>query len=138
MANEVIPYYEPGGEFTVRCTAAVFGKRFLMVDAADAAPWAPEGLKSTASANVVPAKQATAGAKVIGVAQRDAQSGSLVTTMAVPGMVVPVTSSAAVNPGDEVQSDAVGKAVVVSTGKPAGIALSKATGADQDLAVRLY
>lgn len=137
MANEVVPYFEPGSHITGLATSAVTGKRFVQIDA-DAPAWTPEGLRATAAPNVPPVEPCAAGARAFGVAQRDAAANALVTVMKTPGMVLPVTSGAAVAAGSEVQSDGTGRAIVLATGKALGLAISAATAADQDLAVMLY
>ena len=138
MANECVPYYDPGKHITGKATAAITGKRFLMIDTTQtgANAWAPEGLKSTATPNVVPVKQATAGVKVLGVAQRDKANGELVTVIGEG--VVPVTCGAAITPGQEVETDANGKAIPLNTGKAVGLCLNHVTAADQTAAIKLY
>ena len=140
MANECVPYYMPGAHVTGRCTAAVTGKRFLAVDTTQtgANAFAPEGLKSSTSlvGQLVPVKHCGAGARALGVSQRDKANGEPIGVI-MEG-VVPVTSGAAVTPGQEVESDANGKAIPLNTGKAIGLALSHATATDQTLAVKLY
>lgn len=136
MANEVIPYYEPGAHITGYATEAITGMRFVAIDGTVDPGWQPEGLKATAIPNVVPIAH-TAAVKQFGVAQRDAASGALVTVMRSPGMVVPVVAGAAVVPGVEVEAAADGRAITLAAGVPAGTALSRATAAGQVIAVAL-
>lgn len=127
MANECIPLYE-FGPVTCRTTAAVTGKRFVDISGA-----------AVASTGVLPGvAHATAAAKVFGVSARDAASGTNVQVESVPGTVVPVTCSAAVTAGAEVEVATGGKAVTKSSGVPAGIAVSTTSAADTDLFVKLY
>lgn len=138
MANECVPYYEPGGHITGLAKAAVTGKRFLMISTGDTA-WNPNGLKATAAPNVIPVTPAGAGAQVIGVAQKDVPDETLVTVICAPGIVIPVTSGEAVTHGTLVMSDATGRAVAATTTNVAcGIALSSVGAADLDLAVKLF
>lgn len=136
MANECVPYYEPGGNLTGECKGAVVGKRFLKLDASIDPGWQPEGLKSTAAPNVVPVLQAGAGEHSLGIAQQDKASGALVTILGVPGGVYPVTAGGAITPGATVQVGTGGKAVARTTGIAVGQALSKTTADGQTVAVR--
>lgn len=128
MANECIPLYDPGAGLTCRTTAAVTGKRFVGVS----------GALVASSGTLIGVAHATAAAKALGVATRDADSGANVLVETRPGSVVPVTSSAAITAGVEVEVATGGKAVTLSSGKAVGLAVSTAAGADTDVFVRLY
>lgn len=138
MANECVPYYEPGQHITGLAKAAVTGKRFLKLDSG-ATAWTPEGLKATATPNVIPVTPCGAGEQALGVAQRDAADETLVTVMRSPGMVLPVTSGAAITHGALVMSDDTGRAIPhTTTNVPLGIALTTVGAADLDVAVALF
>jgi uncharacterized protein DUF2190 len=123
-ANECIPYYEDADRITAKCEAAVTGKRF--VDVSD--PLSSDG-------NIV-ISPATAKGMALGVASHDAAIGARVTVL-VKNMVVPVTASGTIEPGEEVQVAAGGKAVKWSDGRAVGRALAKATDG-QDCKILLY
>lgn len=144
MANECVPYYKPGSDFTGEAQAAIIGMRFVSIDETVDPGWQPEGLKGSAALpggaslnNVVPIVQTAAGEISIGVAQRDCPDNGLVTIMNEPGMVLPVRAGAAIVPGVAVQSDATGRAITLAAGVRLGVALSRTTAADQIVAVKL-
>lgn len=127
MANESIPLQEVG-PVTCRTTAAVTGKRFVDVSGA-----------AVVSTGVLPGvAHATAAGKVFGVAARDAASGTNVQVEVRPGTILPVTCSAAVTAGAEVEVATGGKAVTKTSGVAAGIAITTTSAADTDLFVKLY
>jgi predicted transcriptional regulator len=123
-ANECIPYYEDATRITVKAEAAVTGKRF--VDVSD--PLSSDG-------NIV-VSHATAKGKAVGVVSHDAAEGKRVTLLRAP-LIVPVTASGTIEPGEEVQVATGGKAVKFSDGRAVGVALAKATDGN-DCKVALY
>ena len=127
MANECIPLQE-FGPVTCRATAGVTGKRF--VDISGAANVSNGALPGVA--------HATAAGKKFGVAVRDAANGANVSVECRPGVIVPVTCSAAVTAGAEVEVATGGKAVTKTAGVAAGVAISTTTVADTDVFVKLY
>lgn len=133
MANECIPLYRPGQDLTGVASGAIIGKTFVKVASALVAG----NPVANTNATLLGVSTATAGAKVFGVAVNDAASGSRLPVIHGPGHVVPVTSGAAVEAGAEVESNASGQAVTLTTGKSAGVALSTTTGSGQDLFVQL-
>lgn len=137
MANEVTPYYEPGNHMTGLCKAAVRGGRFAKVDGTVSPGWQPEGLKATSEPNVVPVVEATAGAVVVGVFQKDQAINKLVTVMRSPGMVIPVTAGAAIVPGVAVESDGQGRAITLASGVRVGVAWSRTAAAGETVAVEM-
>lgn len=127
MANESIPLQE-FGPLTCVTTAAVTGKRFVGLTGA-----------LNAATGVLPGvAHATAAAKSFGVAVRDAASGARVSVEHRPGVVLPVTCSAAITAGSEVEVATGGKAVTKSAGVAVGQALSTTGAADTDVFVKLY
>lgn len=132
-ANECIPYYKPGADITAVPTAAVTGKRFVVISANRAA--GPALNASTGGGNIQVAP-AGAGARAIGVAARDQVVGKHVRV--IREGVVPVTAGAVITAGQEVESNAAGQAVPLATGKSLGVALSgAASGADAQIALRV-
>lgn len=135
MADECVPYYMNADTLTGVGTEAITGKRFVAVDGTVDPGWQPEGLKATATPNVVPVAH-TAAVKQFGVAQKTVPSGSLVTCLRTG--VVPVTAGAAIVPGVQVEADATGRAITLAAGVPAGLAMSRAGAAGETVAIALY
>lgn len=122
MANDAIPFYEDGDELTALATAAVLGKRFVVVSG-----------DKPASGEAVSAAPAGAGARALGVSMFDAPINKRFTVHTIDsGDVIPVTLGANVAANQSVTSDAVGQAVPAAPGTPAlGFALTGGvTGAD--------
>lgn len=114
MANECVPFYEPGDAITGCPTAAVIGCRFVKISAARiTAAGATKGLISISLA--------TAAVKGFGVAARDAAIGVPVKVFRKRGMVVPVqASNATISAGGEVE--------IVGTSTNAGMVQALASG----------
>ena len=127
MANECIPLHEVG-PLTCVTTAAVTGKRFVGVS----------GAANPTTGVLTGVAHATAAAKALGVAVRDTASGGRVAVELRPGTIVPVTCSAAITAGAEVEVATGGKAVTKSAGVAVGQALSTTGAADTDVFVKLY
>lgn len=127
MANESIPLFEVG-PITAVTTAAVTGKRFVAVTAA----------LNVANGTLVGVAHATAAAKSLGVAVRDAGSGARVQVEHRPGLIIPVTCSAAITAGAEVEVATGGKAVTKTSGVAVAQAVSTTSAADTDVFVKLY
>lgn len=126
-SNLATPYYEEGDELTGHCTADVVGRTFLKISAARQAggPSSTSGASSVSDSVVggnVSVATAGAGDKVLGVAMYDQTSGNLVPVMRSP-KIMPVVTAASLTAGQEVQSDAAGKAIVLASGKAAGYVL---------------
>lgn len=115
MANDCIPYFEPGERISGEATGTIEGKRFARCTAA---PGAKGLFKFT---------RCGAGEKADGVNVWDVTVGALLSLIGSPGMIVPVTSGAAITAGTEVASDASGRAVSVDSGSGA-VAASLVTG----------
>src|ERR1044072_4959732 len=124
-ANECNPYFEPGTRLTVKAEAALTGKRFVAVSD----PLASDGS--------VVVSAAPAQSKVLGVAAYDVAEGKRGIALCGP-MIVPVTASAGIEPGEDVQVATGGKAVKCSDGAAVGEALNKPAAEGQDVMVRLY
>lgn len=127
MANEAIPLHEVG-PVTCVTTAPVTGKRFVGVT----------GAANPSNGTLTGVAHATAAAKALGVAARDAASGARVSVELRPGTIIPVTCSAAITAGAEVEVATGGKAVTKSAGVAVGQALSTTSAADTDVFVKLY
>jgi hypothetical protein len=114
MANECVPFYEPGDAITGCPTTAVVGCRFVGISAARVtAAGATKGLVSIAPA--------TAAGRVFGVAGRDAAVGTPVKVFRKRGTVVPVqASNATITAFAEVE--------VVGSGASAGMVKALASG----------
>lgn len=114
MANECVPFYEPGDAITACPTAAVTGCRFVGISAARVTAAGPtKGLISIALA--------VAGAKAFGVAARDAVVGVPVKVFRKRGTVVPVqATNATISAFAEVE--------IAGTGANAGMVQTKSAG----------
>lgn len=117
MANDCIPFFEPGQNVTGKATAAVTGKRFVQItdtraggpgisDSADQSNLYSVGLPDASGA-------AGAGKWCIGVAGYDAPEDADVKI--IRGGIVPVESGEAGDAGDPITTDATGKAVQADT-----------------------
>lgn len=125
MANECLPYYEPGRRVTGHATAAVTGKRFVMISA---------NRQSDGSISV---SHATAAGKVFGVSAYDAASGEKVGVLRGAGFIVPVTAGGTIAAGAEVEVGTNGQAVTIASGKAVGQAVTGATNGN-DAQIALY
>lgn len=123
MANDAVPYWDPADTITGYASAALTGKRFVRVTGART-----DGLPTLA----VPA----AGDRCVGVASRDVALGGKV-MFATEG-VWPVTAGAVLTAGQEVQTDADGRAIPLAAGKALGVVLDDvANGADAPIKLAL-
>lgn len=137
MANDLIPYKRPGEDFTAQVTAAVTGKRFVVISAnVTSGP----GLSNTAEGGNPRVATAGAGARAIGVAKYDQPTvGGKVGVCR--GGIVPITAGGTITAGQDVMSDATGQAVTWTSAaseanKRLGTAISDAT-SGQDCMVAL-
>lgn len=145
-ANECIPFKEPAATFTARCSAAVTGKRFVVVSGdrtggggggAEGSVTVGVGL-STDAENVYKIKQAGAKVAVVGVSGWDAASGAETKVFGRGhGTILPVTAGAAIAAGVEVESDAEGKAITLAAGIAVGQCMTKAA-EGKDAEILLY
>lgn len=125
MANECLPYYEPGKRITCHATAGITGKRFVMVSG---------NRQSDGSISV---SHATAALKVFGVSAYDAASGKKVGVLRGSGFIVPVTAGGTIAANAEVEVGTNGQAVTLASGKAVGIAVTGATNGN-DAQIALY
>lgn len=106
MPSNISRYtYDPGQNITGVASSDVTGQRFLLIGTSGVKP----------NPNVKPC---TAGAKPFAVAGYDAKVGEIVPLL--KGGVALVRTAANLTAGDEVESDAQGRAIVLATGKAAG------------------
>lgn len=138
--NEAIPYYEPGGRVTGQATAAVTGKRFVMISADRVS--GPEPVSDAVDGGNLQVAHATAAGRIFGVASHDAAIGAKVTILCDPGMIVPVLSGAAIAFFEEVEVGANGTAIPRdAVARPAAIAVGYAVAAAANAAdaqIKLY
>ncbi|MCW2685515.1 MAG: hypothetical protein JWR37_405 [Mycobacterium sp.] len=113
LNNLDVHAYAPGRNITGEAFAPVVAKTFLGI----------AGDRTMAGS--ISVATATAGGRVFGVAAFDAAAGQLV-GVARNGVVRVICGAAALAAGVDVQSDAAGKAVAVSSGKPAGYTIAAA------------
>lgn len=125
MANDCIPFEEPGARITGHASAAVTGKRFLKVS----------GNRETTDNNVRVAHADAAG-RIIGVAGFDAAINKKVTVIRGAGMIVPVTADGAIAAFAEVEVGANGKAKTIGGGIPVGVCMTAVIdGADAQISL---
>lgn len=126
--NPAVPFWDEGNAITCHAAEALTGKRFVHIS----------GVRTDGNPTVDHSVGA-AGKRAFGVTARDAASGTKVTVYSAPGIVVPVTTSEAVDAGDLIYSDADGCAVDTqpSGALPAGIALDDAA-QGADVPVKLF
>lgn len=146
-ANECIPYYEPSATFTAKASGAVTGKRFVKPSAnrtggggegAAGATTIGVGL-STDLENLPVLKRTGAKEAAAGVAGSDAaDKGEFKVYGRGHGTRLPITAGAEVKAGEEVMSDAEGRAVAVSSGVALGLCINGVTEAGKDAEILLY
>lgn len=116
--NPAVPFWDEANTFTATTSAAVTGKRFVVISGA------------RINGNPRVAHAASSGTvKPVGVSAYDAASGANVTVYSQPGIVMPVTAAGAITAGAPVFSDSVGRATATNpggTGLVAGWALDDA------------
>ncbi len=124
MANECIPFYEPGQRITAQATAGVTGKRFVNVSA---------NRQTDGSISVA---HATAAGAVFGVSTYDAATGEKLGV--IRGGVVPVTAGGTIAAGARVEVGTNGQAVTLASGIAVGTCVNGATnGNDAQIALNL-
>jgi hypothetical protein len=140
VANDCIPIYEPGGTLTGYATVALIGKRFCMVVAEPlGGVGALTALQNDGQGGVIQIGMPALNGRALGVVNRDMPQGGMAGVLSTPGLVVPVTCSAAVAAGQEVSVDADGRIKpAAATQMAVGVCLSGTTAANQDAAIKLY
>jgi hypothetical protein len=137
-ANICTPLFNNGDEpMTVRVTAPVVGKTFgaISADIQSGPAITTTALPATWDGGNIQAATCGAGLKADGVFAYDQVTGGVVPIHRA-GNVVPITAGAAITFGQEVQSDAAGKAIPLAAGKSLGVAEASAV-LNADCFVRL-
>jgi hypothetical protein len=125
MANENVGVYEPGVDLSCKASAAVTGKRFLMIS----------GNRDATDNNIVVA-HATAAGRVFGVSKYDAAINKFVGVHRGNSRVTFVTCAANLAAFQEVEVGANGQAVVKAAGIAVGFAVTAAvSGADAEISL---
>lgn len=136
-ANECIPVYEGAyaRKLTGHATAAITGKRFVSLSGSfQSGP----GLAATAEGGNLQVGVPTLGSDAWGVSGHDIPSGGKGVIYGGAGVILPLTSSAAIALGANISTDAAGKAKTTASGeKVLGKAMSAVGGADLDVYVEL-
>lgn len=123
-SNICVPLYDDGEKLTGVATAPILGFRFLKITAD--MPSGP-GVSDAVDGGNIQVAQCVAGDASVAVSEWDQPTiGGLVGLHSQPGTVVPVDTGAAVAAGQEVQSDALGRAIPLAAGKSLGVAISGA------------
>ncbi|MER7164504.1 DUF2190 family protein [Micromonospora sp. NPDC000207] len=115
MANECIPFYEPGRRLTGHATATVTGCRFVMIS----------GNRQTDGS--ISVSHATAATKAFGVAAYDAAIGEKVGILRGGGFIVPVTAAANLSANQRVEVGTNGQAAALASGIAVGTVVTGAT-----------
>lgn len=142
MANECIPYMEPGSRVTCHAAAALTGKRFCTITADSQAGYGLKGLAadplSAGIASLPVVGAAVAAARNFGVVDRDTASGGECVVYR-KGFIVPVTASnATITAGQEVEvADTTGRVKTLASGVAVGMAMSSCA-ANADVLISLY
>jgi hypothetical protein len=139
--NQCIPFFEPGAEITAQASAALLGCHAVVIDPAKTNFQAQANIQATSDDSNVWVKKPTAGARIFGVTGWDVAANKFVTIFRGPGMCVPIkaAAAAALAPGVEVEVDANGEVVALSTGKAIGQNMRNfSAGANNFAAVLLY
>lgn len=153
-ANECIPLKVPGEAVSGQATVAVIGKRFVKITAARvggglrggtsavvaAGPgYGANTLSTDISSNYQIGPCSVSGEAALGVAGWDAGVGQKTKVYKLgQGLVLPITAGAALAAGQEVQTDATGRAIPLAAGKALGYTLDSASGAGVDCEIALY
>lgn len=116
MATDTaVPFWDEAESLTCHASGAVTGKRFVTIN----------GARVDGNPRVGHVAQGANTKKPAGVSGYSVVDGAKVTVYTKPGLVMPVTAAVAITAGDDVYSDATGKATNVSPGagaRPAGTA----------------
>ena len=138
MANDCIPFKQPGESVTAKAEAALTGKRCVQISGPRTSG---PGLAATAEGSVYlvghPAVTGAAGAakRIFGVAAWDTAINGMVTVLR--GGILPITAGGTITSGQEVEVAADGRVVVLASGIAIGVACGDAT-ANNDCEVALY
>lgn len=125
MANELIPFEEPGQRVTAVASAGVTGKRLVNIS----------GNRTAAGKYQV--AHATAAGAAFGVAVYDAATGEHVGV--IRAGIVPVTAAGTIAAGARVEVGTAGQVVTLASGIAVGICCDAATnGNDARIALNLY
>jgi hypothetical protein len=140
LKNVCTPLYaEPDEPLTGHTTAAVVGCTFanISADIQSGPLLSTLALSTTFDGGNISVATCAAKLKPIGVFAFDRAEGEPVTIYAAPNLVVPVTAGEAITAGEEVESDAGGKAIKLAAGKAAGKAYTTAANG-KPCFIRLY
>ena len=130
--NELIHFYKPGADITGYASAAVTGKRCVKISGARTAG---PGLNTSVLGGNVRVAHADAGSKQFGVAKWDAAANTLVGVTREG--VVPITSSANITAGQQVEITANGMVAPLASGIAIGVAVNTTTSGN-DAEIALY
>lgn len=125
--NECIPVLEPATRPSGYCTAAVRGKRFVVISATP-----PGGMMGTENIRIA---EAGAGGNAVAVSVHDGAINETIPLVR-GGAWVPVVCGAALTAGQAVQSDAQGRAIPLGAGVKLGTALEDQSTVDADVVIQ--
>jgi len=135
MANDCIPFYEPGDKITVSAAAALTGKRCVAISAnRQSGP----GLSDTSEGGNLVVNYPSAGAAIFGVLAHDVAQNGKVACFRGNGFIVPITVGAGnISAWAEVEVDGSGRVIAKSAGVAIGRAVNAATSGN-DAEIALY
>jgi hypothetical protein len=134
MADDLIPFKEPGDRITGRTTAAVIGKRCLKISGDRTSG---PGLSATSEGSLYRVAHADAAGRIVGVAAWSAASGKDVTIVRGSKTIVPIRAEANIAAFEEVQVGTAGQVIPLAAGVAIGYAMSAAL-ANTDAEISLY
>jgi hypothetical protein len=139
-SNEAIAYYDGGDDLSCYVTAAVTGKRFVKISGAKRV--ASQALASDGLGGNIPVAHCGAGQRPLGVSTYDAPSVGDGLPVMRGHKVVPVEAGAAATAGDQIMSDATGRAITWTSAASeanarCGVLLNTPTAAGQTAIVAL-
>lgn len=132
--NVCIPFYEDADTISCYVGTAVTGKHLVAISGNRQAGPALNTSISGGNYTVAPAG---AGVKAFGVAAYDGAVGDVITVLTGPGTVLPVTCSANITAGVEVEATSGGQVQTLASGKAVGMCVNGATSGG-DAEIKLY
>jgi hypothetical protein len=118
LTQQATERYAPGEDISCVATAAITAERFVVISAAH---------NKSLGENIKVAQATVSGVAVFGVAMYDAAIGDVVKIRPISGgSVMGVYAGAALTAGQEIQTDAAGKAIPLAAGKSCGMAVNDA------------
>jgi hypothetical protein len=116
-----IPFYRPGQDVTGRASAAVEGRRFVMISGNR---YGGPALSTDVTGNNIRIAHATAAGRIFGVAAQSAAQGGYTNVYRGAGYIVEVDAASDIDAFEEVEVGANGKATALDAGVAVGYAIT--------------